>query len=86
MSKKVPCIFGECAQRIHVEDFDETVWLPVFKATREHMGFFCPLHVGELRAGRHSDRYILSQSDQDELIIDRKPIGEEESEAADRSA
>lgn len=74
MSKKVPCDFDGCASRVNVEDFDETLWLPVFKMSREHMGFLCPAHVKELRDGLHAERYILTRSGGDELVIDKKPM------------
>lgn len=73
-SKKVPCEFEGCDARIPIEDFDEEIWLPVFKASRHHMGFFCPGHVAQVRAGELKERYILTQTDQDELIIDLKPL------------
>lgn len=75
MSKKVPCVFEECDSRIPVEDFDEDTWLPVFKASREHMGFFCERHVGELRGGRLGKRYVLTRGEGSELIIDLDPLG-----------
>ncbi len=75
MEKKVACEFEGCEARIEVENFDEAVWLPVFKATREHVGFFCPRHVREIRDGLHAGRYLLSRTeDGDELIIDREPL------------
>jgi hypothetical protein len=74
MGKKVPCEFEGCASRVPIEDFDEEAWLPVFKMTREHMGFLCPRHVAELREGKHAERYILTRSGEDELIIDKVPM------------
>lgn len=72
--KKVPCEFEGCPERIPFNRFDESIHLPVFKATREHMGFFCERHVAELRAGRLGKRYILSRSGPDEIIIDMEPL------------
>ena len=74
MSKQVPCDFDGCAARVAIEDFDEAAWLPVFKMTREHMGFLCPAHVEALRNGLHAERYILTHSGPDELVIDKKPM------------
>ncbi len=72
--KKVPCEFEGCNARVPLDDFDEATWLPVFKATRQHMGFLCPRHVRELREGQHQTRYLLTWSGEDELVIDRKPL------------
>lgn len=72
--KKVPCEFEGCVERVPLDDFDESIWLPVFKITRQHLGFFCPRHVREVREGLHAERYLLTWSDADELIIDRKPL------------
>lgn len=74
MAKKVPCEFEACAARVEIDQFDESVWLPIFKATREHIGFMCPEHAGQIRAERHAKRYLLSWSGPDELIIDLKPL------------
>jgi len=74
VQKKVPCEFEGCDARVPFDLFDEAVWLPVFKATRHHLGFFCERHVRELRAGMHKDRYILTFSGPDELIIDMLPL------------
>ena len=74
MGKKVACSFDACPARIPIEDFDEDMWLPVFKATREHWGFLCPDHVQAIRDGKFSDRYLLSHAGSDELIIDSKPL------------
>jgi len=74
MGKKVPCEFEGCPERIPVEDFDESVWLPVFKLTREHMGFFCPKHVRALREGSLGERYFLTRAGEDEFVIDRSPL------------
>jgi hypothetical protein len=61
----------DCPSRIEIDDFDETRWLPVFKVSREHLGFFCPLHVQEIRDGSHAEKYVISTSGPDELIIQR---------------
>jgi hypothetical protein len=74
MSRKVPCEFEGCAARVSIDDFDEAVWLPVFKASRQHLGYFCPAHVREVRDGLHPDRYVLTRTGPDELIIDLKPL------------
>lgn len=74
MGWKVPCEFEDCPVRVPLEDFEEGVWLPVFKATREHMGFLCPDHVRDLREGRLGSRWILTRSGTDELIIDMEPL------------
>lgn len=74
MSKKVPCTFDDCESRIPVEDFDEDVWLPVFKVSREHMGFFCESHVRDLREGRLGKRYLLTRGEGCEIIIDMEPL------------
>jgi hypothetical protein len=73
-SRKVPCEFEGCAERIEIDRFDESIWLPVFKLTRQHLGFFCPRHVREVREGLHQSRYLLTWAGADELIIDRKPL------------
>ena len=74
MGKKVACEFEDCSERIVVDEFDESIWLPVFKVTREHVGYFCPAHVRELRQGLLTERYLLTFSGKDELIIDREPM------------
>ena len=74
MSKLVPCEFEDCPTRVPVEDFDEAVWLPVFKSSREHMGFLCPQHVGEIRAGGHQERYVMTSSEGMEMVIDLEPL------------
>ncbi|MBI3735051.1 hypothetical protein HY256_00870, partial [Candidatus Sumerlaeota bacterium] len=53
--KKVPCEFEGCAERVPLREFDEAVWLPVFKITREHIGFFCPAHVRQIREGLYQE-------------------------------
>jgi hypothetical protein len=73
-SRRVPCEFEGCPERAPIEDFDESAWLPVFKLTREHMGFFCPAHVAELRQGKHARHYVLTRAGQDELVIDLTPM------------
>ena len=73
-SKKVPCEFEGCVERVLLDAFDESVWLPVFKVTRQHTGFICPRHVREIREGLHQERYLLTWSGPDELIIDRTPL------------
>lgn len=76
MGKKVACEFEACESRVPVEDFDETAWLPVFKASRQHLGFFCPRHVAEAREGRHETRYLVTRDVDgiDEFVIDLKPL------------
>src|SRR5690606_765800 len=74
-SKKVPCEFETCAARVELHAFDEDAWLPVFKSTREHLGFFCPEHVRLLREGRLAPRYLLSRVESgEEIVIDRQPL------------
>lgn len=77
MGKKVPCIYDDCSVRIPIELFDEDVWLPVFKSTREHVGYFCADHVQSLRGGLLPDRYLLTRAGNSEIIIDRAPLEEE---------
>jgi hypothetical protein len=73
--RKVPCEFESCPARIELHAFDEDAWLPVFKSTREHLGFFCPHHVGLARAGELAPRYLLSRVESgEEIVIDRKPL------------
>lgn len=85
MGKKVPCEYEDCPARIEVHAFDEDVWLPVFKSTREHLGFFCPDHVRKTRAGELEPRYILSRVETgEEIVIDRQPlVPEKPAEPAD---
>lgn len=73
--QKVPCEFEHCAARIDLHAFDEGVWLPVFKSSREHLGFFCPVHVRLTRNGELGPRYLLSRVESgEEIIIDRQPL------------
>jgi hypothetical protein len=75
MIQQVPCEFEGCASRVHLNAFDESVWLPVFKSTRQHLGFFCPDHVRQLREGRLGPRYLLSRVESgEEIVIDREPL------------
>lgn len=74
MGKRVPCAREDCSGRIPIEVFDESIHLPVFKATREHMGFLCPECVESLRAGTLGERWLLTRSDRDELVVDREPL------------
>lgn len=85
MEKQVACEFENCEARVTLSRFDEAVWLPVFKATREQIGFFCPAHVAEVRAERHPKKYVLSWSGPDELIIDLTPLTPEEVAMRERS-
>ena len=85
MLAQVGCAFGTCPARTTIEEFDEAVWLPVFKLTREHLGFFCPRHVAEVRAGEHDERYLLTRAGPDELIIDKLPLEPEAATPADPS-
>jgi hypothetical protein len=73
--KQVPCEFEGCTSRVELGAFDEDAWLPVFKSTRQHLGFFCPDHVRQLRAGALAPRYLLSRVESgEEIVIDRKPL------------
>jgi hypothetical protein len=75
MIQQVPCEFEGCATRVELGAFDEAVWLPVFKSTRQHLGFFCPEHVGLLREGKLAPRYLLSRVESgEEIVIDREPL------------
>lgn len=75
MAKRVPCEYDDCPARIEIHAFDEDVWLPVFKSTREHLGFFCPEHVRLTRSGELAPRYMMSRVETgEEIIIDRKPL------------
>jgi len=73
-TKEVPCEFAGCTARVSLSRFDESVWLPVFKSTREHLGYFCPRHVEFVRAKQMEARYLLSRAGPDEIIIDRLPL------------
>ncbi len=75
MTKKVPCDFQDCPARISLHAFDEDIWLPVFKSTRQHLGFFCPDHVSMTRAGELAPRYLITRVESgEEIIIDREPL------------
>lgn len=75
MAKKVPCEFEGCPARVDLNAFDEDVWLPVFKSTRQHLGFFCPDHVRLAREGRLGGRYLLSRVESgEEIVLDRQPL------------
>lgn len=74
-ARKVPCEFVNCPSRVELDAFDEDVWLPVFKSTREHLGFFCPEHVRLARSGALGPRYLISRVESgEEIVIDREPL------------
>ena len=75
MGKKVVCEFEGCETRVAIDQFDESIWLPLFEASREHIGYCCPSHVQELRDGKHSERYVLTRAGADELIIELSEPG-----------
>lgn len=81
--KKVPCEREGCEGRIPLERFDEAIHWPVFKTTREHMGFFCEACVARLRAGELGPRYLLSNSEGDPIIIDWEPMPPKEPRGAE---